>query len=147
MANICLTFGTKASHEKLIDALTTVKGLAAWWTEGTSGDAVKGGEVAFRFGDNGGFDMRVDECDENGVLWEVVGGPDEWVGTQIEFKIIREDEHNQVMFRHIGWADEGPFFHHCSMKWATFMLSLKNYVEMGSGRPFPNDLKIEATGM
>ncbi len=33
------------------------------------------------------------------------------------------------------------------MKWATFLLSLKDYVETGRGRPFPNDLKIEATGM
>jgi hypothetical protein len=28
------------------------------------------------------------------------------------------------------------------MKWATFLLSLKNLLETGKGRPAPNDLQI-----
>jgi len=28
------------------------------------------------------------------------------------------------------------------MKWATFMLSLKNLLETGKGHPAPNDLQI-----
>jgi hypothetical protein len=32
--------------------------------------------------------------------------------------------------------------HHCSTKWATFLLSLKDYVEQGEGRPEPRDTKI-----
>jgi hypothetical protein len=46
-----------------------------------------------------------------------------------------------------GWNSENAFFHHCSTKWATFLLSLRDYVENGVGRPFPNDIKIEASGM
>jgi hypothetical protein len=34
------------------------------------------------------------------------------------------------------------FYAHCSMKWATFMLSLKDLLEKGKGRPSPNDLHI-----
>jgi hypothetical protein len=29
------------------------------------------------------------------------------------------------------------------MKWATFLLSLRQLVETGSGRPAPDDLKID----
>jgi hypothetical protein len=29
------------------------------------------------------------------------------------------------------------------MKWATFMLSLKDLVEKGQGRPSPRDVKID----
>jgi hypothetical protein len=29
------------------------------------------------------------------------------------------------------------------MKWATFMLSLRDYLETGKGRPFPNDIQID----
>ena len=29
------------------------------------------------------------------------------------------------------------------MKWATFLLSLREYVQTGAGRPSPNDLKID----
>jgi hypothetical protein len=32
--------------------------------------------------------------------------------------------------------------HHCSTKWATFLLSLKDLVENGKGRPEPRDTKI-----
>ena len=32
---------------------------------------------------------------------------------------------------------------HCSMKWATFLLSLKELVETGRGKPSPEDLKID----
>ncbi|NVJ98031.1 MAG: SRPBCC domain-containing protein [Alphaproteobacteria bacterium] len=147
MANICLTFGTKAPMEKLTHAIRSLDGLAAWWTGGTSGNPKKGGEIAFRFGDAGGFDMRVEKDSDNHVLWECVGGPEAWHGTHIEFQIVPEDAHTQLMFRHIGWKQEDGFFHHCSMKWATFLLSLKEYVENGVGHPFPNDIKIEATGM
>lgn len=147
MANICLTFGTKAPMQNLAQAIRSVDGLAAWWTGGTTGNPAKGGDIAFRFGDNGGFGMRVKEDSDTRILWECVSGPDEWVGTQIEFRIVPEESHTQLMFRHLGWEKEDGFFHHCSMKWATFMLSLRDYVESGKGRPFPNDLKIEANGM
>lgn len=91
--------------------------------------------------------MRVVESGDTGVHWECIQGPDDWLGTRIEFNIHQHDTHTQLMFRHIGWNSESPFFYHCSTKWATFLLSLRNYVEGGKGMPFPNDLKIEANGM
>jgi hypothetical protein len=35
------------------------------------------------------------------------------------------------------------FMHHCSTKWAVFLLSLKSLVETGQGAPEPNDVKID----
>ncbi|WP_262689691.1 SRPBCC family protein [Kordiimonas aestuarii] len=147
MANICHTFSTYAPKEKIMAALNTLDGLQGWWTETTTGEPTKGGTLQFRFGDNGGFDMEVKENRDGFVLWEVRGGPEDWVGTQLEFKVIDDDGQNRLMFRHIGWAEEAPFFHHCSTKWATFILSMRDMVEKGNGTPFPNDLKIEAAGM
>jgi hypothetical protein len=34
------------------------------------------------------------------------------------------------------------FMGHCSTKWATFLLSLRDLVETGQGKPAPHDLKI-----
>lgn len=147
MPNICLTFGTKTNKSKILGALTTLDGLASWWTGDTAGEPAEGGTLTFTFGDNGGFEMRVVKCDAQQVHWECVNGPDDWIGTRIEFDINASDTHNQVLFRHAGWKDENAFFHHCSTKWATFLLSLRDYVEKGEGRPFPNDVKIEAFGM
>jgi hypothetical protein len=142
-----LTFGTRTKQSRILDALTTLDGLASWWTSETTGDPAEDGTVTFTFGDNGGFDMRVIKSDAQQVHWECVNGPDGWVGTRIEFDIDARDTHNQVLFRHAGWDSENAFFHHCSTKWATFLLSLRDYVENGVGRPFPNDIKIEASGM
>ena len=147
MPNICLTFGTKTNKSNILGALTTVEGLSSWWTSDTAGEPAEGGTLTFTFGDNGGFDMRVLKNDAQQVHWECVNGPDDWIGTRLEFDIDARDTHNQVLFRHAGWNSESAFFHHCSTKWATFLLSLRDYVEKGEGRPFPNDVKIEAFGM
>jgi hypothetical protein len=32
--------------------------------------------------------------------------------------------------------------HHCSTKWATYLVSLKQLVETGTGAPSPDDLRI-----
>jgi hypothetical protein len=36
--------------------------------------------------------------------------------------------------------------HHCSTKWATFLLSLRGLLERSDGRPIPQDLKIAVNG-
>jgi hypothetical protein len=49
------------------------------------------------------------------------------------------------MFGHRQWRDAGPggeFMAHCSTKWATFLLSLRELVETGRGQPAPDDVKI-----
>lgn len=147
MSNICLTYGTKTPAQQIRAALTTLDGLSHWWTSDTAGDPSEGGTLTFTFGSNGGFDMRVIKSNARQVHWECVKGPDEWIGTSIEFDIDERDAHNQLLFRHRGWKAENGFFHHCSMKWATFLLSMRDYVESGVGRPYPDDLKIEAAGM
>lgn len=144
MANICLSVGTKSDAGRIVRALNSVEGLKSWWTDGVAGNPAQGGTLAFRFGGNGGFDMRVVKSDDRQVQWECIGGPDDWVGTRVEFDIQPGDRQNMLMFRHAGWRAENPHFHHCSTKWATFLLSLRDEVERGEGRPFPNDVKIEA---
>jgi hypothetical protein len=34
--------------------------------------------------------------------------------------------------------------HHCSTKWATFLMSLKALIEIGEGSPSPRDVKIDS---
>jgi hypothetical protein len=37
----------------------------------------------------------------------------------------------------------GGFMHHCSTKWALFLMSLKAFGETGKGFPDPHDVKID----
>ncbi len=141
--------GATASPKAVYAALTTVDGLSGWWTHDTKADgdaAAIGGLIRFRFAgapEPGGFDMRVLEATPGErVRWEVVEGPDEWLGTHIGFELAQEDGYTIVMFRHSGWRDLVPFMYHCSTKWATFLLSLQQFVETGSGRPAPEDVRV-----
>ncbi len=141
MVNICSMIGTSAAPDQVMAALNTIEGLSSWWTVHTSGSTAPGEVVQFRFPD-GGPDMKVLESSEHRVVWESIGEPDEWLGTQLFFDVSHQDGQTILMFKHSGWAAETPFFHHCSTKWAVFMLSLREYLETGKGRPFPNDVQI-----
>ena len=146
MVDILHRIGTTAPLDDVYAALSTIDGLAAWWTEDTKGKDEVGGVIEFRFKDApppGGFDMLVRENEPGRrVVWEVVGGADEWVGTTIHFELSTEDDYTIVLFSHRGWREPVPFMHHCSTKWATFLISLKQLVETGTGEPAPNDVRI-----
>ena len=132
----------KASPEDVYSALTTVDGLAAWWTDRTTGDPEVGGTLEFRF-IPGGFDMEVIELEPaKRVRWQVSEGPPEWIGTQVSFDLSQVEGYTIVLFKHEGWAEPVEFMHHCSTKWASYLLSLKQLVETGTGAPAPRDLMI-----
>ena len=123
-------------------ALATVDGLAGWWTTDTTGDAGVGGLLEFRF-PPGGIDMVVLEQEPGrSVLWEVVDGPPEWIGTTVRWELKQEGDYVIVLFAHEGWKERVEFMSHCSTKWATFLMSLKQLVETGTGAPAPADVQI-----
>jgi uncharacterized protein YndB with AHSA1/START domain len=58
MLDILHRVGVTSDPEDVYAALTTVDGLANWWTKDTDGDGEVGGVLRFRF-IPGGFDMKV----------------------------------------------------------------------------------------
>ena len=66
-----------------------------------------------------------------------------WVGTDVTFDLSQVDGQTLIVFGHRNWREAVEFTAHCSMKWATFLLSLRELVETGRGRPSPDDLKID----
>lgn len=135
--------GITSSLKDVYSALATRDGLAAWWTTDTQGESTIGGVIQFRF-PQGGFDMKVLELrPAEHVLWEVVDGPAEWIGTTVSFDLRQEGEYAIILFKHEGWREAVEFMYHCSTKWATFLLSLKSLVETGKGAPSPNDVRID----
>jgi uncharacterized protein YndB with AHSA1/START domain len=143
MVDILHRVGVKtAEPKKVYDAITTLEGLSGWWTADTTGDPEVGGVLKFRF-PPGGFDMRVvEQRPGEHVTWEVIEGPAEWVGTTVEWDLRVDGEYTIVMFGHRGWREPVEFTHHCSTKWATFLMSLKALVETGTGAPSPDDVHI-----
>jgi uncharacterized protein YndB with AHSA1/START domain len=143
MADILHRVGVKdSSPDKVYDALTTIDGLSSWWASDTSGSVELGGVIQFRFAP-GGIDMQVIELTPaERVRWQVVDGPAEWIGTTVNWDIKQEGDYTIVLFSHRGWSEPVEFMHHCSTKWAIFLMSLKSLLESGMGNPEPHDVKI-----
>jgi len=91
---------TSSSPDQVYAALTTIDGLSGWWASDTSGDTEVDGVIAFRFVP-GGFDMKVLELvPGKHVLWEVVDGPEEWIGTHVSWELRQEGDYTIVLFAH-----------------------------------------------
>jgi hypothetical protein len=151
MVDILHRVGIKSSPDEVYEALTTRDGLAAWWTNNTQGEGKVGGVLKFSFSaggaEIGGFDMKVLELQPaRCVLWQVVEGPEEWIGTKISFDLKQAGDQAIVLFKHQDWKEPVEFMHHCSTKWATYLMSLKSLVETGKGTPNPNDTHISGDG-
>jgi len=147
MFDILHRVGMKASQDEVYRALATPEGVAAWWTTSTTGDEQEGGTLVTRFfadeREIGGFDLKILELNPGKrVVWQVMAGPQEWIGTKIRFELKQEDDYAVVLFRHEGWKEPVEFMYHCSTKWGTFLMSLKSLVETGKGRPSPHDIRI-----
>jgi uncharacterized protein YndB with AHSA1/START domain len=148
MADILHRVGIKSSLDEVYQALTTREGLAAWWTNNTKGENKVGESLQFRFSvdgaEIGGFDMQVLELDPaRRVRWQVIDGPAEWIDTRISWELKQEGDYAVVLFKHQGWKEPVEFMHHCSTKWAIFLMSLKSLLETGKGAPNPDDVKID----
>ena len=148
MVDIIHRIGIHASPAKVYAALATVDGVASWWTRETTGESKAGGVFTVRFLDHGAEKGRMDfEVIElvpgKAVRWLGKSGPEEWIGTEVTFSLSQEGKHTILIFGHRNWREAGEFMAHCSMKWATFLLSLRALVETGKGKPSPDDLKID----
>ena len=149
MADIRHRIGIKANVARVYKALATVEGVAGWWTKETTGTSKVGGTLTFTFRSLKGevigeMKAGIKTLTPNKkVVWKVTSGPKEWIGTDITFDLNQEKDMTIVIFGHKNWKKAAEFMAHCSMKWAVFLLSLREWVEKGKGKPAPNDLKID----
>jgi uncharacterized protein YndB with AHSA1/START domain len=147
MADIRHRVGIAAPQARLYEALTTKEGLSSWWTR-VEGDTQLGGTLRFFFGDpNPAAVMEIVVADPpQRVEWRCVGGADEWVGTTLTFDLKSEEGETVLLFTHADWREPVEFMHHCSTKWAYFLLGLKTWLEGGQAVAWPNDAPISGWG-
>ncbi len=148
MADIIHRIGIRAPATRVYEALATAQGVAGWWTRDTTGTAEVGGNVKVRFLRDGeeigqmAFEMTRLEPNRE-VRWRILAGPPEWEGPDVTFELAEEGDMTSLTFGHRHWREPVEFMAHCSMKWAVFLLSLRELVETGKGKPAPEDLKID----
>jgi uncharacterized protein YndB with AHSA1/START domain len=132
------------ARERVFDALTTLEGLAGWWTSLVSGTPTAGGKVEFAFA---GLDekivMRVEEATRpSTVIWTCLAhtGHPEWQRTTIVFELAQgEDDAGLLRFRHIGLTPVLSCYETCENGWDHFLDSLLSYAESSEGSPFRSE--------
>ena len=142
MTDILHRISISAPIARVYKAISTRSGLINWWTWHVTGEPTPGAIFRFRFG-GGTVDVEVLEHSADcRVRWRCVGGPQDWIGTEIDFDLMsaamRRAE-TVVNFRHMGWHDPGEHMAQCNTAWAYSLLSLKAWVEGGRGTPYPED--------
>ncbi|GLH74866.1 activator of HSP90 ATPase [Geothrix limicola] len=138
MADILHRVGVDAPLARVYYALSSLEGLRHWWIGDATGDPSQGHTLDFGF-----CRMTVLESDPAGLVhWKCSAGPEEWVGTEMIFNLVWKEGQTFILFTHGNWREPVEFMHHCSTKWAAFLLSLRDWLETGAGRPTPHDLKI-----
>lgn len=148
MADIRHRVGISAPREQVYEALATREGLARWWTRDTAGDDSAGSKLEFFFGqpEPAAIMEVTGRVPGQRVAWRCVQGPDEWVGTTLTFDVSESGGETVVLFTHADWREPVEFMHHCSTKWAYYLLGMKAGLEGGSATPFPVDMAISSWG-
>jgi hypothetical protein len=66
---------------------------------------------------------------------------DEWVNTELTSEIEPRGEKTMVRFSHRSWMKESDFLRSSCLKWSTFLMGLKGFLEKGKGAPSPDDIE------
>jgi len=144
MATIYHQVGIKAPINDVYNAIATTEGVTGWWTK-TSGNPETGGDLEFSF-DGHLVKVKVTANTPGKYIeWTVGGNEGEWLNTRICFELDEQEHQVMVNFEHADWRQATQMLAHCSTKWAVFLLSLKDYLETGIGKPFPHDIHINHT--
>jgi len=137
--------GIKASLEEVYKATFVPEKLQAWWAASAAGGTEVGSEITLKFP---GFPNHVWEIADlqsnERVELKLKSGPDPWAGSELHYEFQETENQIFVTLTHVcseNTPDEA--FQYFSTKWPTFLISLKQYLETGTGMPYPNDLKIQ----
>jgi uncharacterized protein YndB with AHSA1/START domain len=138
--------GIKAPQDRIYETLSSKGGLSQFWMQ-TEGDPEVGGRLDFYL-DNSepvvAFQV-IELSPPDRVRWLCLDGPAEWVGTSVEFELKGSEGETALLFTHADWQEPTEFMHHCSTKWATFLIGLRSGLEGGAFTAFPDDTLISSS--
>lgn len=137
MADIYHDFPIKAPRERVYEAVSTPRGLDAWWTKRSSGRAVVGEEYALWFGPNHDWRGRVSRASAPVEFeLEIVKADEDWLGTRVGFRLDGPGEQTQVRFQHIGWPVPNEHWRISNFCWAMYLRILRRALEFGEAVPY-----------
>lgn len=143
MAKVKHQVGIAGTITSLYNNLTTNEGLSAWWATSASGTTAVGSEIQLEFLNLAVLCFQYQQLDDNKkVSLKCVSCPGSWQDSTLVFELYQEDDQVFVTLTHQNEKSTEEDFLYFSTKWAIYLMSLKDLVETGKGRPYPLDTKI-----
>lgn len=143
MARIRHRVGIIGGLNTIYRAMHEPVGLCSWWTTTTDGTPKIGEVLHLHFLDVVTLSFRIDALEENALIrLRCVSGPGPWRDCSLEFSFKQGEDQVWVELVHESEAASQDDFLYFSTKWPCYLLSLRDLIESGKGRPYPNDVKI-----
>lgn len=135
--NIIHSIQIKTTPERLVEAVTTAKGIAGWYTPEVKMESKIGSLIALTFGDYGTITFRLEAIEPGRrASWIGVDVPPEWKGSRVAFEVTSVKDEVDFTFTHSGLPDPYAEFGCFNYLWGQYVRSLKFFVETGVGEPF-----------
>jgi uncharacterized protein YndB with AHSA1/START domain len=137
MPDIVHQLNIAAPPDRVYNAITEQQGLAGWWTPDATAKAEAGSLAEFRFLDGQAvIRLEVATLEPNrAVRWRIREAMPEWAGTHITWDLAPADGGTTVRFGHRNYPSTEGSFASVNFHWAWHLISLKDYLETGRGRP------------
>ncbi len=135
--------GVCSTAPQVFRALTQPERLAGWWPTQARGSARSGGRLELVFGGVVTLTFEVRATEPNRRLQLVChDGPGPWSGSRLSFSLEESEGQVFVTLIHESTDATEEDFLYFNTKWPLYLLSLRDYLESGKGRPSPRDIPI-----
>ncbi len=143
MAVVKHQVGVVGDISEIYRAMHEPEGLDGWWPTKTHGSAEIGQVLDLHFLDLATLSFRVAALEENSLVrLNCICGPGPWQDCQLTFSLKQDADQVWVGLIHENDAASDDDFLYFSTKWTCYLLSLRDLIENGKGRPYPGDVKI-----
>lgn len=139
MPEIMHSLKIHAPVDRAYQAITAADGIRNWWTRDAALEPKLGGIGEFGFfGRRFVAQVKIVELKQPAhVKWQVTNAA--WPGDSIEFDLSAVDNHTRLLFAHRGFAEADQRYASATTRWGFYLLSLKQYLESGTGTPNPDE--------
>ena len=143
MAQVRHRIGVKGEIGRVYEFLVQPEQLSGWWASRADGSADIGSVLRLEFSGLASLSFSIETLEApKTVVLACVEGPGAWNGSELHFNLQEDSEQTFVTLTHANPSASDDDFLYFSTKWPVYLLSLRDLIETGSGRPYPRDIKI-----
>ncbi len=143
MARVRHRIGIVGNINEIYRSMHEPAGLCGWWATKIDGIPKVGEVLDLHFSDVVTLSFRIQTLEEDALIrLHGVSGPRAWLDCLLEFSFNQDPEQVWVELIHENKSASDDDFLYFNTKWTCYLLSLRDLIETGRGRPYPNDIKI-----